>query len=485
MTRKVRQYIFWCLVVVFSAVAPLVVLYARGYRFDMAKGRFVATGAIFIKSAPSGAAISVNGVRRGVTAGPIQDALTKPGLVTNVLPGEYDVRVEKTGYKPWVKKLVVRAREVTEARNLYLFPENNTPRPLYFTPVDDALVSADGELAAAAAHAGATSWIALIDTDSRSARTVYTATSSPAARATLAVSATSVMTLHRFSSGIVTLIVESRRGTQSPEIGTLRMRDPFDYAAFSVTSLRGIAGGITFADERRALWRSKDHNLWSWEYAAGEAPQLVSASVWGVTVKNGKIITIESSPPLLIARSLTDFTPQQLALEPFEHAADTTLRVEIAQKLHIVLAAPQKDAEGTVWLINEDGSRSMLHEQAQAISLSPSGKQLLIQTTHELWVYYLDDILVQPARKRGQKTLIARIGTRIKEAWWHPVSSDYVLYVIPEGLFTIELDDRGIVRNNVQLVRDGTIRIEHVTETAIFMTMQDKLMRFGLTPDPQ
>src|SRR3989344_6033623 len=155
MTRKVRQCIFWIFFVAFITVSPLAVLYARGYRFDIAKKRFVATGAIFIKSAPSGAAIYVNGLQRGVTASPLQDAFTKPGLVANIIPGEYDIRVEKAGYKPWVKKLFVRAREVTEARNIYLFPEGNEPQTLYFTPVTDVLVSPDGADAAVAARSNA------------------------------------------------------------------------------------------------------------------------------------------------------------------------------------------------------------------------------------------------------------------------------------------------------------------------------------------
>lgn len=478
---------FWALFMVFITVSPMAVLYARGYRFDIAKKRFVSTGAIFIKSEPSGAVISINGVRRGITASPFQDALTKPGLIANIIPGEYDIRVERTGYKPWVKKLLVRAREVTEARNIFLFPEGNEPKTLYFTTPEDVLISPDGSLAAVASRSDATSWIAIIDTTTRQSDTAFAITEEKNRRGVYSQTA---LTLHRFFDNNRKLVVEARRGGTVLNMRQIDLRNPANSLAVSATSLKpAIAGGnpLLFADENLVLWKDADYALWEWPYRQNLPQQLITASAWTVAIGGGNIITIEGVPPLLASRPIGQISSRQLAVDPFTDAADgmPVFSVEPAGRRYAVLIAPPNAQSGTVWLVDEDGRRQMLREHVTAISRSPDGKKLLMRSMHELWIYYLDDVLVQPIHKRGEQMLVARFGTRIKDARWHPASNDYIFYVITEGLFAIELDDRGSVRNNAQLVRDGTVRVEHITEEAAFIIMQNRLARFNLTPDPK
>ncbi len=45
-------------------------------------------------------------------------------LIENLLPKKYKIEVKKTGYFTWEKTLEVREKEVTEAKNVVLFPEN-------------------------------------------------------------------------------------------------------------------------------------------------------------------------------------------------------------------------------------------------------------------------------------------------------------------------------------------------------------------------
>jgi hypothetical protein len=93
-----------------------VILYGKGYRLgvDAGKPNLAKTGVLAIKSIPEGADVYING-----------KLATKSNENLNVAPGEYTVKIEKEGYSPWEKKLVVEKEIVTRA-NALLFP--NAPK---------------------------------------------------------------------------------------------------------------------------------------------------------------------------------------------------------------------------------------------------------------------------------------------------------------------------------------------------------------------
>ncbi|GAI08279.1 unnamed protein product, partial [marine sediment metagenome] len=45
-------------------------------------------------------------------------------LIENLLPNKYKIQIKKEGYYPWEKNLEIREKEVTEANNIVLIPEN-------------------------------------------------------------------------------------------------------------------------------------------------------------------------------------------------------------------------------------------------------------------------------------------------------------------------------------------------------------------------
>ena len=117
MRRKTRQTLFFFFLISFCLIAPYLVFYSQGYRFDFEKKKFVQTGGIFLKVLPRQAEVYLNEKLAKKT-----DPLFGSALIENLLPRKYKVRVEKEGYHPWEKFLEVKEREVTAARNIILIP---------------------------------------------------------------------------------------------------------------------------------------------------------------------------------------------------------------------------------------------------------------------------------------------------------------------------------------------------------------------------
>lgn len=119
MTRRTRTTLLIVLIVLFALIAPSVILYSQGYRFDFETKRLVQTGTFYFKVFPRSTEIYLDGKFKKKTS-----MLTGSVLIENLLPKKYDIEIKKEGFHPWQKSLEVKERRVTEAKNIILFPKN-------------------------------------------------------------------------------------------------------------------------------------------------------------------------------------------------------------------------------------------------------------------------------------------------------------------------------------------------------------------------
>ena len=119
MKKRTRSILFVICVILFLLIAPVVVLYSQGYRFDFQEKRVTQTGAFYFKVLPENAEIYINGKFKNTTS-----AFTNSSLIKNLVPRTYNVEIKKQGYHIWQKNLEVREKQVAEAKNIVLIPKN-------------------------------------------------------------------------------------------------------------------------------------------------------------------------------------------------------------------------------------------------------------------------------------------------------------------------------------------------------------------------
>lgn len=112
MSLIARRLVFYFLALLFLVVAPLLAAYTTGYRYHFKQRRAVTIGALSITTLPEGASIALNGKTTKYLT---------PALIVNLLPGSYDIFVQKEGYHPWQKTLPIESEKTTFAHNLPLF----------------------------------------------------------------------------------------------------------------------------------------------------------------------------------------------------------------------------------------------------------------------------------------------------------------------------------------------------------------------------
>lgn len=117
---RARFSLIACGIIVFFILGPVIILAARGFRYDFGENRLIKTGTLVVKTDPKNAVVFLNGKK-------INDT---PFVKRFLLPGEYELEIKKDGFRAWKKRIAIHEQEVTaflgpNGEQLTLF--NNLP----------------------------------------------------------------------------------------------------------------------------------------------------------------------------------------------------------------------------------------------------------------------------------------------------------------------------------------------------------------------
>lgn len=119
MQKRTRTILFVVFAFLFLLAAPVIVLYSEGYRYDFEKNKVVQVGAFYFKVLPKSAEVYLNGKLETTTS-----MFAGATLIEGLLPKTYNIEIKKQGYHAWSKNLEIKEKQVTESKNIMLFPED-------------------------------------------------------------------------------------------------------------------------------------------------------------------------------------------------------------------------------------------------------------------------------------------------------------------------------------------------------------------------
>ena len=122
MTRRTRRIVFYILVALFIIIGTAVVLYADGWRIDLATFHTEKVGGIYVRAFPQNAAITLSGA-----AIPNQSNFLSHGtLISNLYPKNYTLGLSLPGYDAWKENADVSPSLVVEMKYAVLVPQTST-----------------------------------------------------------------------------------------------------------------------------------------------------------------------------------------------------------------------------------------------------------------------------------------------------------------------------------------------------------------------
>ncbi len=427
MTIKTRRLIYSVFMLIFLIAAPILILYAAGYRYSFKKNKFQKTGAIFAETEPKGAAIFIEDEK-------YQDKTT--AQINNLLSGEYLIRLEKDDYYPWQKKLNIEPEKVTFIKKLVLFKKNTLPIIMLEKPALASLPSPDSQ-----------NLISVIFANNQQELWLTALARQESSALPLAYQAEKKFELIDWSPNNKKILIREIT-KQKTDYLVVNAEKPEEIMALSKFS----SLTLPLKDLQRIKWDlNNDNYLYIQKGAEIYQINLATQTTELQKIKTpGDFLLVDGSFYYLQEKESTTYliknslTNPAVESEPIIKLPSSKNYVFLASLPNFIILSDTGNQN--LFAIDPAKEEIILNTRAKNIRWSADKSQLLYYNDWEMWVYYLGD---------SSKELIARYGNEIKEAIWYPLPGWLIFsQKIAEDknvLTAIELDSRDY-RQTIQLV---------------------------------
>ncbi len=387
----------------FFLIAPAAILYSQGYRIDFnppAGGKKISqTGGLFLKVLPRQTEIYLDGKLAKKT-----DFFFGSVLIENLLPKRHKIEVKKAGFYPWEKTLEIKEKEVSEAKNIILFPENpdftilaKGVENFWFSPDQEKIILKEGEE-------------------------------------------------NRFSSSPFAVARE-----QNEKGWALKLYELDKNVKSHLLEENDIS--------------PKGADLLNLEFSEGSKEASLEAGI-GEQVKNFTIkldqippvLTEKEIPPPLLKNALThqEFDGSIYYLDNFGYVFKANSSLSTKSKINEIPFPVKPETEynlkifqdylflkedKTLYRFNPDSnSFEKFFDGIRDLKISPDSKKIVYFSDSEIWVLFLKEIEGQWQKKAGEKLFLIRLSEKIDDVLW--LDSNYLFFSAGNKIKISEIDER-------------------------------------------
>jgi len=442
MTRRTRKILFLFLLILFLIAAPLTVFYSLGWRFDWKTKRVIQPGVFYFKIWPKNVQIYLDGELKEKT-----DFFFGSVLVENLLSKKYDVEIKKQGFHSWKKTLEIKKREVTEAKNIVLIPQNPNFTVLtkeieefFFSPDKEKIILKEVSNKDSKNQGWA---LKLFEIDKKVKSHLIDETD---------ISKEKVHLFDlKFSPDSNKILLE------------LESKEKVNYYLLEINKVPAFLTSLDFlsSDVEKVYFHPKNHQkllvLLALTSETGEETRALSE----IDLIDKKI----SLPVLenLITCSILNESIYYLDASGFLFKTDLSFNQE--ERLNIIAFPLKEETKYKITISNSrilleendilyifDGNKKSfqkLFEPVKNFKFSPDSQKLVYFNDYEIWVLFLEKKYDQPQKEAEEQLFITRFSEKIDEVFWY--TNHYLIFNTGDKIKIAEIDDRDRI-NIVDLI---------------------------------
>ena len=476
MNKKTRTLLFFILLFCFLAIAPSIVFYSWGYRFNFETKKIVKTGAFYFKVLPKSAQISIapldskgNVVKEKETIKKT-DFFFGAALIENLLPKKYEIEITKDGFHAWKKILELKENQVAEAKNIVLVPQDIGIN-LLTKNLEDFFVSPDEKIIILKETAESSSTSSLPGSNSAdwSLKTfeVQNNLKSQLMDSKNLLKDGQVYLLDlKFSSDSERLLlkVEVKQHLvdelrSSPLFANARVK----YYLLDLTQASPKAilldflgdelrSSLPFANARvneeyqdisfhpnnsQQLIMLKNGAIFEADIAQKKISQKLLENVKSFQIFNQDFYYLDNSGFLF----KTDFSfsnPEKINKQPFSLEKDGSWQIDVFSGWIFI-----SDGQKIYFLNLESNSFEKFFETNKQLEISPDSKKIAYASDYEIWILFLKPELGQPQKESKEQLFIARFSEKMGEIFFF--TDHYLIFNSGGKIKIAETDDRDII----------------------------------------
>lgn len=444
-----RKIFFWTLTILFLTTAPLVVLHARGYRFDLGRGVFVYSGTITFKVNPQNVKTQINDE---IIESKKFNVVNNSYNITGLLPSLYDIKISAEGYQTWSKKTDVHSGLSSEFWNVLLIRNNyektnNNAQDIekFFTsPKNDSIaytVKTENKLS-----------VKILNIDSGATETSFEFPDWILAEEDR-------MENIEWSPNEDYLSIPVKKITGQKKNLISQKAEPLQYSqngyGYFIADLKtgqnyNLNQLLEKEDIRYVRWDPKqkgflfflsDNSLYRVDTGDIENITLISSDVSSYDLFGSGVYYVKKTNNLVFKNSLdAKSEPVQITNEFPGDETTVISRIIAYDDSRISLLSQDKN----LYIFNKGEYGKYFRKLSQNIfgaHFSDDGKKLLFWSDYEIFTYFLRDWNVQPVRAENELQNITRYSEPIANVQWF-TDYEHVIFSSGRWIKIIELDSR-------------------------------------------
>ena len=476
MTKKSRTILFFILIILFLVIAPSIVFYSWGYRFNFETKKIVKTGAFYFKVLPKSAQISIAPLDSKGNVIKEKEIIKKTdfffgaALIENLLPKKYQIEIKKDGLYSWKKILELKENQVTEAKNIVLVPQDIGINPLtknvedFFPSPDEKIIilkeTAESSSTSSPPGSNSAGWSLKIFEVQNNVKSQLMDSKDLSKDGQV-----NLLDL-KFSPDSERLLLkvdvgEEDKSSSSPTESRLRDEGGkesealFDFAnarvkyyLLDLTQALPKAILLDFLNEEyqdisfhpnnsQQLIMLKNGAIFEADIAQKKISQKLLENVKSFQIFNQDFYYLDNSGFLF----KTDFSfsnPEKINKQPFSLEKDRSLQVDVFLDW-IFISDGQK-----IYFFNlESDSFEKFFETNKQLKVSPDYKKIAYASDYEIWILFLKPELGQPQKENKEQLFIARFSEKMGEIFFF--TDHYLIFNSGGKIKIAETDDRDII----------------------------------------
>ena len=497
MEKLKRKLFFWTLVAAFFVLAPAIILYARGYRFDTHRGVVVYGGAVTLKTNPQSAIISLNGQ---IDVSKQLNRINSSQNVTGLIPADYNIAVSAPGFKTWSKKTDVHSGLSSEFWNVLLVRDNYDKKNYDDTAgIDKFFISPKNKFIAYDKDNGDSLGINIFNISSGKTEQNFSLPGwkmiSDDRKENIEWSPQEDYLSVPVEKTVAAPAVKGNRGLTSAPAQTTQydyfIIDPANNNSFDLNEFLGkknISDVRWDPKNKDYLFFLSDNSLYRANIKNVADMITISDNVSSFDLASSGVYFVQPPNNLVWKTSFDGQADKVQITSSFPDGGNAAIdRLIIYDDNRIAFIDKNQD----LFVYNEgehDTYFKKLGDGALGMHFSDDGKKLLFWNENEISVYFLRDWTVQPVRSEDSLATITRYSEPITNVQWF---KDYEHIIFNTGKWAkiIELDDRDH-RNCLDLINtttnDSFIRYDNYLEYLYFTDNDggNSTLRSIIFPEP-
>ena len=444
MKKSTRLIIIIICAILFLIIAPYIVLYSLGYRVDLANGKIIETGGIYVRVFPQGADVTINSKIKNKTG-----IFSNSVFVQNLLPKQHNVLIEKEGYHNYQKNLLVKEQVVTKLENVTLFKKEilfdllkNNADYFSISPNNNILIKAD------------------ITSKEINFETINLGNSQKN-EIVLSIKNGKILD-SKWSNDSNSYLLKTNDGYFILNTSNSKLQ-------FTKLPISTDIKEVYFDPENsNQLLFIKNKNL----YSTLNNKEMLK-DVAGFSIKDQKIVWLSYDGFLYsydIPNNLDHITKKTGQEGDKINQEELLIKKNSNYKIIFVLGMTFVQEDESLFILNEKlKTFEKFYSSVNDLKASPDGQKIILYNQHEILYSLVNSV--------SQKILLDKFDTSIGDVYW--LNNDYLIFKSGDGIIISEIDTRGNI-NNINLPILSLIDIEpkklkSIPEKIIFNQQDKKL----------